>query len=351
MDEVGIDFLNYVPMYRGASPMDGRFLETDKNTINSFCYNYYERYIFHLKHWSILKDIKKKVNVDQFDCMHAHSLFSNGYIAYKLNQKYNVPYIVAVRNTDIYTFFKTMFHLRKIGFKILKNASYVVFLSQSYKEFLIDDYIPNSLTNNISKKCIVIPSGIDKFWFNNLRLTKKILNKKEICLLHVGDISKGKNLISTVKAIELLIQQGYIIKYTAVGKIRNKDIFSEIEKKTYFNYIERVKKEELLDIYKQNDILVVPSITETFGLVYPEAMSQGLPVIYTRGQGFDKHFEEGVIGYSVQANNPEEIAQRILDIVNNYELISKNCIEKVLKFQWDDIGLQYKKLYEKVVNS
>ena len=38
-------------------------------------------------------------------------------------------------------------------------------------------------------------------------------------------------------------------------------------------------------IYRENDIYVMPSIIETFGLVYAEAMSQGLPVIYTRGQG------------------------------------------------------------------
>jgi len=43
----------------------------------------------------------------------------------------------------------------------------------------------------------------------------------------------------------------------------------------------------------------MPSITETFGLVYAEALSQGLPVLYTRGQGFDRQFEEGEVGYAV----------------------------------------------------
>ena len=38
----------------------------------------------------------------------------------------------------------------------------------------------------------------------------------------------------------------------------------------------------------------LPSHAETFGLVYVEAMSQGLPIIY-EGQGFDKQFQDGEV--------------------------------------------------------
>ena len=39
----------------------------------------------------------------------------------------------------------------------------------------------------------------------------------------------------------------------------------------------------------------MPSKYETFGLVYPEAMSRGIPIVYTKNQGFDKYFEDGEI--------------------------------------------------------
>ena len=42
----------------------------------------------------------------------------------------------------------------------------------------------------------------------------------------------------------------------------------------------------------------MPSITETFGLVYGEALSQGLLIIYTKGQGFDGQIKEKLAGYS-----------------------------------------------------
>ena len=44
-------------------------------------------------------------------------------------------------------------------------------------------------------------------------------------------------------------------------------------------------KSELLGIYRSSSIFIMPSTGETFGLVYIEALSQSLPVIYTKGDG------------------------------------------------------------------
>lgn len=93
----------------------------------------------------------------------------------------------------------------------------------------------------------------------------------------------------------------------------------------------------------------MPSKHETFGLVYAEAMSQGLPVIYTRGQGFDGQFEEGEVGYSVQYDSAEEIVDRIKEILNNYKTISNNCVEKVDRFDWDEIARKYIEIYLKTL--
>jgi len=56
-------------------------------------------------------------------------------------------------------------------------------------------------------------------------------------------------------------------------------------------------------------------------------MSQGLPVIYTRGQGFDGQFSEGEVGYSVDPNSPDEIASKIKAVLGDYERLSKRALE------------------------
>lgn len=95
------------------------------------------------------------------------------------------------------------------------------------------------------------------------------------------------------------------------------------------------------------DIFVMPSHRETFGLVYIEAMSRGLPVVYTKGQGIDGFFEEGEIGYPVDPAETNAIVTAIENIIMNYSNISKNCIVNSKAFNWSSVSNEYIKLYNK----
>ena len=97
-------------------------------------------------------------------------------------------------------------------------------------------------------------------------------------------------------------------------------------------------------------MFILPSFKETFGLVYAEAMSQGLPIIYSAGQGFDQQFKDGVVGYPVNNNDPQDIAVKIKEVINNYSEISKACVTKVYKFDWDKVSDNYIKVYQEILN-
>ncbi|MBS4534360.1 glycosyltransferase family 4 protein [Clostridium sp. D2Q-14] len=320
--------------------------EYSSNIYISKSYDKIDRFLFHLKHTKVLNDIQRKLKINNYTIMHAHSLFSNGYIAYKLNQKYKIPYIVAVRNTDINIFFKKMIHLRRLGIKIFKNAEKIVFLSESYKEYTLDKFIPAKHKKEIKNKAIVIPNGIDKFWLNNKAEESFKSKYKKTNLIYVGNIDSNKNIETTVKTCKLLIEQGYKVNYKVIGKVKNKNYMNIIEKYEFIKYIPYCQKEELIEYYRNSDIFIMPSKHETFGLVYAEAMSQGLPVIYTRGQGFDGQFNEGEVGYSVDCMDEYEIADKILKIKENYSEISNRCIKLVDRFDWDNISELYSEVYD-----
>ncbi len=129
----------------------------------------------------------------------------------------------------------------------------------------------------------------------------------------------------------------------------DKDIKRIIEKQDFIKYSPPCDKEKVVEYMRNADIFVMPSVKETFGLVYAEAMSQGLPVIYSRGQGFDKQFEEGQVGYSVDCFDQGEIADKIVSIVDNYEVISNSCIKLSDKFDWELISKQYLKIYKEAL--
>ena len=74
-------------------------------------------------------------------------------------------------------------------------------------------------------------------------------------------------------------------------------------------------------------------------------MTQGLPVIYSKGQGFDRQFEEGTVGFHVESRNAEEIANRIENIMSNNQTISENCVRISDRFNWSEIAREYESLY------
>lgn len=307
-----------------------------------------DRILFFTKHRKMYSDLVGLVDLNSIDVIHAHTLFSGGFLAYKLNRIYGVPYIVAIRNTDINLFMKYMVHLRFIGRKILNNAQKIIFISPIYQKRFIEKYISLEDKSMIYKKSNVVPNGIDDYWLNNIYTTQRIIDSKNIKLIFVGTICTNKGILPLIKTCECLKNRGYNIQVIMIGKMENTKYQNIINKYSFIKYLGFLTKEEILRYMRESDIFILPSRTETFGLVYAEAMSQGLPVIYTRGEGFDGQFSEGEVGFSASWGNIDSIVEGILASYNNYQSISRNCINNVHKFDWNYIASSYRKMYDEI---
>ena len=95
----------------------------------------------------------------------------------------------------------------------------------------------------------------------------------------------------------------------------------------------------------------MPSFKETFGIVYLEAMSQGLPIIYSQNQGIDGYFKDRAPGYSVDPYSINDIKSKILLAFDNYEELSSNAFYQVDNFSWKDISKKYNELYSNCINN
>ncbi len=315
----------------------------DEKVIHKECFNKYDRFFFKHKQNKILKAIDENVSVKDFDLIHSHTLFNGGWAAYLLHQKYGIPYVVSFRNTDLNVFMKIP-GFKNIARKIVNDASGVLFLSEAYRDKLLETCYKQEDRSSVIEKSAIIPNGLEPFWLENT-YSPRISVHDPIELLCVGKIDKNKNLDTTVKVLEKLNTNGTPAHLTVIGQVIDKQTKTLLDGNERISVIPYLKKEDLLDYYRNSDIFIMPSFFESFGRVYAEAMTQGVPVIYTRGQGFDKNFPEGVVGYSVKADDVEEITDAVNKILNNYAEISKNCIENSRIFNWNDIAEQLDKLY------
>lgn len=317
------------------------------------CFNKWDRVNFDFKQSKILKKIEEDYDLRKYDCIHAYTLFTDGNSAMKLSEKYNIPYVVAVRNTDVNDFFAKRILLRNRGIEIMRKAKKIFFLSDVYRETVLNNYVPEKYRNEILQKTVVIPNGIDDFWFANEPENElKVVDKNaSVKLIYAGRIDKNKNIPTTQKAMKLLKDKGINCELMVIGKVDDKKELKKIISDSSTRYEAARPKEKLIEAYRNADIFVMPSFTESFGLVYAEAMSQGLPVIYSKGQGFDGQFTEGLVGYHVDAHEPMDLCENIIKILERYSSFPKNCMQASKKFRWDNLSNEYIKIYQEIVES
>ena len=89
----------------------------------------------------------------------------------------------------------------------------------------------------------------------------------------------------------------------------------------------------------------MPSLTETFGLVYVEALSQGLPILYTKGEGVDGFFSPSY-GESCNPRSIQDISEKIEKMLIHYEDYSIEEEYLRLHFDWDLIGNKYLQIFD-----
>lgn len=228
----------------------------------------------------------------------------------------------------------------------MKNSKAIIFLSPAYRETQLKAILGDLAYEKLKQKSYVLPNGINEFWINNRNKKKELTEQHTI--IFVGSVVKRKNLKALINACEILKNEDFKIRLLVVGDGDQLSYFKSQTYKTeiiFYGFIS--KREQLRNIYKDADLLVLPSLLETFGLVYPEAMSQGLPVIYTRGQGFDGHYPDGHVGYAINPNDPRDIAEKIKVIFSDYLRFSTNAFNASLDFSWDKIVDKLLEVYSK----
>lgn len=306
----------------------------------------YDRVFYKSKINKILKDIESKVDLTKITFIHAHTWFSDGGVAYLLSLKYNIPYIIAVRNTDINVHYKYFYHYHNFGFNILKNSKKIILIGKYQKEFFKSRVFFN---NKLESKTIVIPNGVNSFWIKNSKPFRVKENNGTFNFLYVGTFIERKKLYELQGAIiELYYNHQINCKLHIVGEggAKIEMILENIKKfPNLFEYYGQIKNEiDLKAVYEKCHVFTMPSVNETFGLVYVEALLQGLPVLYTKSQGIDGFFKE-TIGEKVQTSDMEEIKQKLLKLIENYgsyEIPTKNILKN---HDWKEIALIYRKIY------
>jgi len=320
-------------------PVYKKFEELDEPEVSiDYIFNSFDKKIFFSKIPKVVFLFFKKKYKNIFG-FHAHTLISDGLPTFLLHLIIGKPYVVSVRNTDVSLFIEGSAIFRFFANKILSHASAVFFISPALQK-KIEQRFPT--INN--SKYHPLPNGLDEYWeINPGIIHTRAENSRVLKILFVGEIIPRKNLdilLEYVRTYDEFICELHIVGKNTSGVDFDK-LNDEITNGNSIIFYGSLNKEQLREVYLKCDLFVLLSLAETFGVVYIEALSQGLPIIYTRNEGLDGFFEEGFVGYNCANNNISELHENIIKILFNYSEISTNCLQVAKKFYWDSIIQNY----------
>lgn len=312
-----------------------------------------DRVFYPFKIFKVFKDIQKKIDFNQIQCIHAHTWYSDGGVAYLLSRKYNIPFIVTIRNTDISIFQEKLTYLRPFGRKILNNAKQVILISASYKERVLGQSSLRIMKNQLQDKLRIIPNGVDPFWIENSSVKQSKTSDTSCNILYIGSFISRKNVLALQQA--MLVLRNTSLKNPKLhivggGGCDEPEVLTLVTKHPdVFTYHGKIHdKQALLALFQNCDAFAMPSLHETFGLVYVEAMLQGLPILYTEGEGIDGFYNEK-IGEKVSVHSVEEIKEKLelmIDKLRQYSI----PMEKIKKnHDWALIAREYKNIYHNYI--
>jgi len=307
------------------------------------------------------------------DLIHLHTFKRLGGIARLVCKLRNIPYIVSIHG-GIYNrqvvdsdnkkeSFNSSFEWGKIlGFlvgsrRVIKDSNAIICLNNNEYERLNE--------NLVDKQIFLIPNSVDISSFakpKNSIIRKKYNLQKDayICLVSAR-IDEQKNQLLLLKVINKIKHLHKNIQVILVGNITDKtyhsvllDYINNHELENYVTLISDIKPNstELLNIYLNADVLILPSTHEPFGIVALEAWASSLPVIISNIAGVCNVMEDKKDALIFENNSLSSLEETLSSLILNKTLetnLIKNAQQSVLAFDTNVINSQIHSIYTKVL--
>jgi phosphatidylinositol alpha-1,6-mannosyltransferase len=224
--------------------------------------------------------------------------------------------------------------------KILQQADLVLAVSTHTKLELI-------LKQKVAQEKIVLfPNTLEPFFklpinFNKPDYLKKRYHIEEpqkvlLTVARLNSMEGYKGYDQVLKAIPLLLQSGWDVKYILCGKAdileetRIRYLVKELEIESHVILTGFISENELTDHYLLSDVFVMPSKGEGFGIVYLEAMACGREVVAGNKDGSTEALQFGKLGTLIDPDDRQDLLNGISNALSNPRdpfLIQQNMLE------------------------
>ena len=285
----------------------------------SFLYGYTLAAPWHRKIWPIVKSWN-------LDVIHVHTEFGVGQLARNIARQMNIPIVYTYHTFyEDYTHYVNFLHspmidkaarkaIRKLSVANTANIQRVIVPTEKTRERLLDYGVRTSMA--------IVPTGLDLDAFRESKEeVKKFFPEDVFTVVYVGRLAEEKSIDMVMEAMTML--KGEKIGFLVVGDGPDFDKLQKLAHKLELDdevrFAGKIPHDNISAYYREADVFVSASMSETQGMTFIEAMACGLPVLARDKVALEGVLLDGKNGYYFE--DAADLAEKIrkLNVSNNRE--------------------------------
>ena len=307
----------------------------------------------------------------RYDVYHAHYWLS-GWVARELQRSQPAPLVQmfhtlgALKNQVARNAAERETECRiEVEGEIMQFANRIVASTPRDRQQMIDLY------DAPTDKIVIIPSGVDLALFHPIpvAVAKEYLGTplENHSVLFVGRIDPIKGIDIWFKAMAMIVQENPALRGKMCVCLIGGDVDEEAMPDAELARLQTLKDElgigdlvtflgrreqsSLPYYYAAADVVVMPSLYESFGMVALEAMACGTPVVASDVGCLSFVVRDGETGFLVPERDPRALADCLGCLLRDPELrarLGKRGVEVAREYSWSCIADQIEEMYEQV---
>jgi len=231
----------------------------------------------------------------------------------------------------------------KYRFPLMEPYCHTVFNGVDLSRFRCKNHPGPTVTDNLKRILFVGRVSPEKGVHILIQAIHRVVNKKADVLLDIigSNAQLPREYIVGFKSNERVASLDVFYKKNTTSHYRyilEKEI-ARLNISDKVNFVGHVPHSGISDWYRNSDLVVNPSFSESFGMSLIEAMASGVPVIASRTGGMQEIIEDGKTGTLVEPGNVTQLADAILELLQNAEVRGSMGLESMKRaqtiFSWD----------------
>jgi len=228
----------------------------------------------------------------------------------------------------------------------------VIIANSVFTARIIQKEYPNTAAN----LCTIYKSIDPDQYFLAFQLRQSLNLSMPKVLLMVGSNLQRKGIRTLIRAAAMIIPEYPDLLIKVAGNDPAIPSFQRLSSQLgiadHVVFLGHQSREQLIKLYSEATIFVLPALTEALGIVFLEAMASGVPVIGTNVGGIPEIVQDGVNGLLVPEDDPAALSRAMDRLLKNDSMREKFVqagLETVKQFSIEKMISETYKVYSQVL--